>query len=185
MTNDIDIKLIGDNDLANVLRSLDFATQHKTLKAILRDAGNKEIVTHLKRATPVVTGKLRKSMGVVAGRSKRNATIFVGPRMSHGKTRAGVEGYSGWVANILEFAKPGRRTPENAKAFKPFFGGPGGAGFVTSVGPIRKKTHFSFVITSRLRAAEIHITKSTRTVIERTWKRKSKGLAGYAQAKGR
>ena len=170
--NDVDIKLIGDNELAEALRALDFATQQRELKKILRETSNKTILPALRLATPVRTGNLRRSMGNVSGRSKRNATVFVGPRMSHGRSRSGSTGYSGWVANILENAKDGRRYPKKGKAFKPFFGSASGAGFVTSVGPIRKKTHLTFAIQSNLQSAELYITKATRTVIERTWKRK-------------
>lgn len=196
MTNDIDIKLIGDKELAEVLRSLNYATQQKVLRGILRDAGNKTIVKALKAVTPVKTGKLKKSMGIITGKAKNTATVFAGPRLSHTKTAAGKAGYSGWVANILEYAKSDIRTPAGAiggrfrrkgvpkKAFRPFFGTAAGAGFVKAVGPIRKRTNFTFAIKSNISAAEIHVTKSIRTVIERTWKRKSKSMAGGYQSYG-
>jgi len=182
--NDVDIKLIGDNELAEALRSLDYATQQRELKKILRDAANKTVVAHLKRVAPVRTGALRASMGVITGKSKRKATVFAGPRLSHSKTRSGKAGYSGWVANILENAKPQRRVPQKGKAFKPFFGTASGPGFVTSVGPITKKTHFTYAIQTQLQPAALHITKSTRTVLTRTWNRKRK-IMTYGEAKGR
>ncbi len=186
MTNDVDIKLIGDDELLGVLRNLDYATQQKYLKAILRDTSVKTVKPFVKQATPRgQTGNLRKSIGEVTGKSKRTATVFVGPRLSHRKTREGDTGHKGWVANILEFAKPQDRVPENAKAFKPFFGSAAGPGFVRKVGPIKKKTNLTWAISSRMGAAEVYMTKAIRTVIERTWKRKTKGLAGYAQVKGR
>ena len=174
MSNDVDIKLVGDNELIEALRALDYATQQRELKKILKDSGNQTIVKALQRASPVRTGTLRRSMGTIMGKSRSKATVFVGPRMSHTKTRQGSDQYSGWVANILENAKPGRRYPEKSKAFKPFFGSASGPGFVKSVGPIRNRTHFTYAITSNLMAAELHITKSVRTVITRTWNRKVK-----------
>jgi len=187
MTNDIDIKLIGDKELMQALQSLDYATQQKTLKAILTNASTKAVKPLIKRATPVgQTGNLRKSIGNVRGKSKSVATLFVGPRMSHKRTAEGKEGYRGWVANILENAKGKDRTPEKAKAFKPFSGGTGGPEFFKKVGPIRKRTHLTWAVKASLKPAEVYITKATRTVLERAWKKKTKtGLAGYAEAKGR
>jgi len=183
----VDIKLVGDNELSAALRSLDYATQQRALKAILRDAGNNTIVKALKAITPVRTGKLQKSMGVVSGRNRRRATVFVGPRMSHIQTARGREGYSGWVANILENAKDHDRVPLKAKSFKPFSGTGAGPEFFKKVGPIRKRIHFSYAIESNIKNAEVHIIKSTRKVIERTWNRKVKkwGLSDYARVKGR
>lgn len=173
MTNDIDITLVGDKELLRTLENLDYATQHKYLKAILRNTSAKTVVPFVRQATPRgQTGNLRKSIGTITGKSKSTATVFVGPRLSHKKSREGNDGYSGWVANILEFAKPHDRVPKDAKAFKPFFGTAAGPGFVRKVGPIKKKTNLTWAITSRLNPAEIHMTKSIRTVIERTWKKK-------------
>lgn len=188
MTNDIDIKLVGDNELAQVIRNLDYATQHKILKAILRNAGTKEIIPYVKRATPVgKTGNLRRSIGNVTGKSKRNATVFVGPRMSMKRSVSGSNEYNGWVANILENAKGESRYPLKAKAFRPFEGGVSGPQFYKRVGPIRKRTNLTYAISSRLNPAEIYIEKATRTVVERAWKSKTKqfGLGAYAEAKGR
>jgi len=187
MTNDIDIKLLGYNELTEVLRNLDYATQHKILKSILRNTGTKEIIPYVKRVTPQgQTGNLKRSIGNVTGRSKINATVFVGPRMSH-KRSMGSNEYSGWVANILEYAKGTDRFPEKAKAFKPFSGGAGGPAFYKKVSGIKKRTNLTFAIKSRLHPAEVYIEKATRTVIERAWRSKTKkfGLAAYAEAKGR
>ena len=185
--SDVGITLVGDEQLAEALEALDYATQQKFLKAILRDTSTKTVVPFVKRFTPQgQTGNLKKSIGHVAGKSKRKATLFVGPRMSHGKSRRGEDGYKGWVANILEFAKDDDRTPENAKAFKPFSGTAAGPQFFKKVGPIKKKTNLTWAISSRMGAAEVHITKAVRTVLTRAWKRKTKaGLSGYAQTKGR
>jgi len=192
MTNDVDITLVGDKELHEVLKGLNYATQHKFLKAILRDTSAKTVVPFVRQATPRgKTGNLRKSIGTITGKSKSTATVFVGPRMSHRRTAEGDDGYRGWVANILEFAKPHDRVPENAKAFKPFFGGAAGPGFVRKVGPIRKKTNLTWAIKSRLQPAEVHMTKAIRTVIERAWKKKGGRrstpitLTQYAQGRGR
>ena len=197
MMNDIDIKLIGDNELAQVIRNLDYVTQQRFLKNILADVGRREIVKYLKIVAPMgQTGNLRRSMGVIRGKAKNTATVFVGPRLSHKESAAGKEGYKGWVANILEFAKSEPRTPKGAeggrfqrsgkepkKTFKPFVPGL----FLREISPIRKRTHFTYTIESRLKPAEVEIKEATRRVIERTWKNKSKqaGLGAYAVTKGR
>jgi len=153
-----DIKLIGDKELLAALKDLDYKTQQKFLKRILNDTAQKTFVKKLRQASPVRTGNLRKSMGKVAGRSRRVATVFAGPRMSRGKDKAT---HSGYVANILENAKPGRRYPKG-QALKI------GGSFAKSVGPIRKKTNFKGVILNTLKEAESHMAKSIRTIIERT-----------------
>jgi hypothetical protein len=163
--NDVDIKLIGDKELIEALRELDFKTQHRFLKGLLTDSANKTIVKNLRQASPVRTGNLRRSMGVIQGKSKKTATVFAGPRMS---SRRDKSEYSGWVANILENAKPGRRYPKNGVAMKI------GDNFVKSVGPITKKTNFKATINNSLKQAEDHLMKSVRTVIERAWNRKVK-----------
>jgi len=166
--SDVNIKLVGDVELLAALKDLDYKTQHRFLKRVLNDAANKTIVKNLKQVTPVRTGNLKRSMGVVQGKSRRTATVFAGPRSSRIRDKAQ---YSGYVANILENAKPGRRYPKKGTALKM------GDKFFTSVGPITKKTNFKATIQGSLRQAEEHMTKSIRTIIERTWNSKvKKGL---------
>ena len=151
---DMDITLVGDEELQKILKQLDYKTQHKFLKRVVNDAGQKTVVKDLKRDSPRgETGNLRRSMGTVRGKSRRNATVFAGPRMG-GK-------HKGWVANILENAKPNRRYPKNAKALKI------GDNYVKSVGPIKKKTTFRQTIKAAMPAAERHMIKSVRTILER------------------
>lgn len=156
--SDITLKLTGDKELLQVLRNLDNKTQHKFLKRVVGDAAQKTVVKNLKRESPVKRGNLRRAMGKVMGKSKRVATVFAGPRRSHRNDKAD---HSGWVANILEHAKDGRRFPKNGQAMKI------GNNFVKSVGPIRKKTNFRGVIINSMREAEDHMAKSVRTIIER------------------
>lgn len=154
-----DITLIGDTELLAALKELDYKTQQKYLKRILNDTAQKTFVKELRRASPVRTGNLKRSMGKKTGKSRRVATVFAGPRMSHKREKSQ---YSGWVANILDNAKPGRRYPKNKKAMTI------NGGFAKSVGPITKKTNFKGVIIRTLKPAERHIAKSVRTIIERT-----------------
>ena len=139
MSKDVDIRLMGDRELMQALSNMEYATQQKYLKAILRDASTKTMVPLLRNAVPVKTGNLRKSMGSVPGKSRRNAVVFVGPRMSHRKTAEGSTEHKGWVANILQNAKDQDRYPEKAKSFRPFTGSAAGMEFYKKVGPIRKK----------------------------------------------
>lgn len=108
--NDFDISLIGDDELLKALEALDYRTQHLELKKLLRDTATQTFVKRLRQDAPP-SQTLKKSMGHVTGKSRRVATVFAGPRMSHGATRAGKEGYRGWLANIIEFNKFQPRYP--------------------------------------------------------------------------
>lgn len=160
MTNDMNIMLIGDEDLLKIIHGLEAKTQHKVLKKVVSDVAQKTFVRELRKVTPVRTGILKRSMGKVMGRSKRNATVFAGPRMGGA--------YKGYVANILDNAKPQRRYPLKGKALKM------GNKFFTSVGPIQKKTDFKGTLLRTERMAEEHQFKSIRTIMEREIKRFAK-----------
>lgn len=180
MNDGVNIKVVGDAEIMAALQALDQAVALKYLRAILRDVGNKAVVPLLRHAVPLgPTGNLRASMGVVTGKSKSNAVVFVGPRMSHKRDMKGdrKQGYQGWVANILEFAKPGDRRPANAKAFRPFDGDASGPFFFKKVGPIKKKTNIRFAVTKSVGPARLQIEKSMRTVVERAWNRGLKKMS--------
>lgn len=169
---DVDIQLIGDEEIYSVLSGLDYRVQQIELKKILRDTANQTIVKALKQHSPVRTGGLQKSMGVITGKSKRSAVVFAGPRMSHHPDKAKTGGYSGWVANILENAKPDKRYPTKAKALFPF----DYPNWYRSVGPIRRKTNFTSVMRSSLVDAQNHFTKSVRKILEREVKKYNKNI---------
>jgi len=159
--NDVDIKLIGDEELMRVLYNLEYKTQHKVLKKIVRDAGQKTMVRELKQRTPVgPTGNLKRSMGIVQGRSKRSAVAFAGPRMS--------STYKGYIANILEHSKGQRRYPKSTKALMTPWGPR------KSVGPLRRQVFVRPSLISQLRPAELHIIKSLRTIMEREMRKARK-----------
>ena len=116
--NDVDISLIGDEDLLKILRGLDYKTQQKELKRILRDTATQTFIKRLKQDSPP-SRTLKKSMGHVTGKSRRVATIFAGPRMSLKKASEGNEGYKGWLANIIEFNKFQPRYPGKDRTGRP------------------------------------------------------------------
>lgn len=163
MTNDVDIKLVGDDALLAVIKNLDYKLQHQKLKQILTDAANKTVVKELKANSPVRSGNLRRSMGVKAGKNKRSAMVFVGPRMG-GK-------YTGYIANVIEFNKgkdryPGKRskrprTPEGIRVHS-------GRMPTTHKGFVKKS------ILSKIKDAENHLAKSIRTIAEREMKKARK-----------
>lgn len=109
MTNDIDISLIGDKELLATLRELDEKTQLRYLKRVVSDAANilvkaekRVIKARTTKLIPPVSGDPRRwhtpgtakrSITKKMGRSRRNATVFVGPR-------AGKEG--GWYLRFQE-----------------------------------------------------------------------------------
>ena len=152
MMNDIQLHLEGPDALFKIIRGLEAKTQHKILIRVLNDTAQKTFVRNLKIASPVVYGTLRRSMGRVTGKSRRVATVFAGPRMGGA--------HKGWVANILEHAKSGKRYPKGKFLATPW-------GPRRSVGPIRKRTNFKGVILGTIRQAEAHMFKSIRTIMER------------------
>jgi len=151
--NDVDIRLVGDEQLLQIIRGLDVKTQHVVLKRVLRDTAQKTFVRALRRESPVRTGNLKRSMGHVTGKNRRVATVFAGPRMGGS--------HKGYVANILDHAKDNRRFPKEAKALR------WNGRYYKSVGPIRKKTNFKQVILNTIPEAQEHQFKAIRTIIER------------------
>lgn len=183
---DFDIVLVGDEELMKALTSLDYKTQQKYNKRIVRDAARATIVDRLRKAAPRgPTGNLKKSMGIVTGKSKRSAVMFAGPRMSHGRNKDGSkrEGHAGWVANIIEFNKGQNRYPGKDRSGRPRKR-PRVAGASSSLATrkvdtgIRKHsgkmplTHKGFgrrAILGGLKDAENHMAKSVRKIIEKTF----------------
>jgi hypothetical protein len=114
--NDVDIKLIGDKELLRAFRELDVKTQHKRLHQVLSHAGNipkkaaSQVIptrrTKLKQSGrkwhPPGTGK--KSIMKKRGRSKRNATLFVGPRTGTGSYKN-----DAYYLKVWDLYKPGKR----------------------------------------------------------------------------
>lgn len=165
---DTSIRLIGDDELLSILSGLNYAVQQQFLKNIIRDVARKTVLKELQKRSPVVTGNLRKSMGVITGKSKRSATVFIGPRMSHDFTK---KNHSGWVANILEFAKGNRRYPKKSSSLQPF----NYPDFYKSVGPIKRKTSFIDGLKSSLADAENQLGKSVSKQIDKEVKKYKKG----------
>lgn len=165
MTSDIKINLVGDEELLQILNGLDYRTQQIELKKVLRDTATKTFVKQLRREAPKGrTGNLRRSMGHVTGKSRKVATVFAGPRMSHNRrSKSGemIMGHKGWVANILENAKMSRRKPLKGRTMV-------WAGrHFTSVAPISKKTDFKGTILRTIREAEDYKFKAMRTIFQR------------------
>jgi hypothetical protein len=92
MSNDIDIKLLGERELMDVLTGLEYKVQHRVLKKVVNDAAN-VLVKPTRAVIPIRKTKMqpsgqkwhppgtgKKSIGKKAGRSTKNAVVFVGPR---------------------------------------------------------------------------------------------------------
>jgi HK97 gp10 family phage protein len=115
--NDVDINLLGDDELLAALRELDQKTQLRYLKRVVSDSAN-IYVKAARRQVPVRRTKLvpppvkpgkkrslwhppgtgKKSIGKKMGRSKRTATVFVGPRTGTGDKRK-----DGWYLKFPEY----------------------------------------------------------------------------------
>jgi hypothetical protein len=162
MTNDVNIQLMGAEELLKVLSNLEYKTQHKTLKKITRDIGTKVFKPGLKKAHPYQ--QIQKSIGVKTGRSTRVAAAFVGPRMkpyrfqTEKQKQSGT--HSGWLAQIVEFNKGVNR--KTAKGYN--------RGVMAKVGTGRMLASMK----RDLPRAEKHFIKSVKTIIEREWKKFNK-----------
>ena len=171
--SDINIGLIGGKELLRALENLDYSTQHKELKKILRDTATQTFVKRLKQAAPP-SQTLKKSFGHVTGKSRRVATIFAGPRMSLKKAREGDEGYKGWLANIIEFNKfqnryPGKRRGGGLKKRPKTPMGVRRHSGVFPWGPFQIRT-----ILNTIRYAEDYQIKAVRKLILKEWKKYTK-----------
>ena len=114
--SDLKLDLIGDEDILRAFRELDFKTQHKQLHKVLNHAANIPKKA-MQSAIPVRTSKQkesgkkwhppgtgRKSIMKKRGRSRRNATLFVGPR-----TRTGNYHNDAYYLKFWELYRPGRK----------------------------------------------------------------------------
>ena len=177
MSKDFDIILVGDEELMRALVGLDYKTQQKYNKRIVRDAARATIVDKLKKAAPRgPTGNLKRSMGVITGKSKRSAVAFAGPRMSstkRNKDGSTKEGYAGWVANIIEFNKGKKRYPGKDRSGiqrkRPKL--PDGVRKHSGIMPMTHKGFVRRSILGSLRDSEKHMAKSIRKVITKEWNR--------------
>jgi HK97 gp10 family phage protein len=92
--NDVNIDLVGDEELMKVLTSLPYKLQQKTLKKITNNAA-RTLVSPLrseipKRQTNLVNkgankkfhppGLGKKSIGTKYGKSRKSAVVFLGPK---------------------------------------------------------------------------------------------------------
>lgn len=84
MTNDLDIKLIGDEALMKLLRSL----PGKMGKNIVQSAwvrAAKPIKQVMKQSLPEDSGTAKRSITTVRGKSFKSPTVFIGPRKGGSK----------------------------------------------------------------------------------------------------
>lgn len=144
--------IVVTKEFDDAIDKLEGRVQIKNMKKILRTTAKKVYMQPLKSNSPSKSGKLRRSFGTVTGKSRYQATMFIGPRVPRGYRNMSDEEkaatkYGGWVANILEYAKPGRRFPKNATVLKTPWG------YRKSVGPIRKRTRFRAIMQSLSRKA--------------------------------
>ena len=155
MTNDVNIQLLGAEELLRVLANLEYKTQHKTLKKITNDVARKVFLPDLREAHPYDI--IRKSMGVKSGRSRKNAVSFVGPRMGGTRKQLATGGYGGWLANIVEYNK---RTDRKTKK-----------GYSRGMMPIKGKGRILAGYKRNMGKAEKYFTTSVRAIIQKEWNR--------------
>ena len=151
--SDMNLELIGDDELLAALREMDYKTQHKFLKRTLNKSAD-IYKNAVKRAIPKRTTKLQpsgvkwhppgagiKSVGKKMGKSKRVATVFVGPR-----TRTGDYATDGWYLKFWEYG--------------------------TKYRPPEMKITAAYA--SRQQEVENSMMSSLRTIISRAWNKTKK-----------
>jgi hypothetical protein len=166
MTNDVDIKLLGDEQLMQAFNNLEYKVSHKVLKKTVNDTARKVFVPPMRKAHPY--RQIQKSIGVKQGRSRRVAAAFAGPRMIPRRFQTDKQkasgNYSGWLAQIVEYNKGAKRSTSK--------------GYNRGIMPLQGRGRMRTTLKRNLIPAERHVMKSLRTIIEREWKRAvKKGLA--------
>ena len=106
--------IVESKDFYDAVDKLQARTQVRDMRKILRTTSRKVYIPPLKSAAPVRTGKLKRSMGNITGKSRYAAIMFVGPRIPRGYRNMTDDEkrafpYGGWVANILEYWKDPRK----------------------------------------------------------------------------
>ena len=132
MTNDVDIRLIGDEELLAAFRELDYKTQHKRLHQVLSHAGNipqkavrSVIPVRKEKLSPPSSGARarrsgpnkwhppglgRRSVIKKRGKSKRSAVLFVGIR-----SRTGSYKTDAFYLRIWDLYNPGKKKIVSAR----------------------------------------------------------------------
>ena len=157
--------LVNAQDFYKMVDKVEGRTQVTNLRKVLRNTAKKVYIPSLKSASPKGdTGKLRASWGTITGKSRYQATMFVGPRVPRGyrlmsDEKKKAQKYGGWVSNILEFAKTGRRYPKNGKFLKTPWGPR------TSVGPIKRRTRFRAIMKSKSKTALADMARGVEQLI--------------------
>jgi hypothetical protein len=155
--SDFNVDLLGDEELRNIFRNMEYSVQHKFLKKVVRDSA-KPMVKEIRANTPRgATGNLYRAIGTKDGKSKRSAVVFVGPRMG-GQ-------YRGFIANILEFSKERIRRPKRSK----FLSTPWGPR--RYVGRLRRIEFVLPAIRRTIGVVEKGMTNSIRTILNREIKK--------------
>lgn len=171
MSNEINIQVLGIDELLKVLSNLDYKTQQKELKKITNDVGRKVFVQPMKAAHPYSV--IKRSIGIKTGKNRKNAVTFVGPRMGGNENQRASGNYSGWLANIIEFNKGEQRYPKIDKRTGPRKRPktPDGIRIHSGIMPLTGKGEMAKAIINNLKRAESYFSKSVRDVIQREWNR--------------
>ena len=160
--------IVVTKDFYKAVDRLEGRVQMTEMKKILRNTARKIYIPALKSASPG-KGKLKASWGTVTGKHRTTATIFIGPRVPRGYNKMSDDEkraakYGGWVANILDFAKPHRRY-QNMDNKSGLLRTPWGVR--TSVGPIKKKTRFRIIMRMKALRALAHTERELKKLLER------------------
>lgn len=159
MMSDVDVELLGDEELLRVLRGLPEKVGTKVMRRVMNDSAN-PMVKEIRNNAPVgPTGNLRRSIGKVAGKSRRSVVLFVGPRTGGGKKTK----HKGFIANILEHSKEQPRYPKTAR----FLSTPWGPR--RYVGPMKRNVFVRPAIERTLRVVEKGFIGSLRKIIIKEW----------------
>lgn len=157
----VQVELLGADDMRKVIKQLPKATQRKVLIGIYKEAVKPMVRAARKNARPI-SNTLAKSIGAFASKQKSVARVFVGPRT--GKRRK----YDGWWAHFWEWGTRIRRPKK-----EPYMVFHTKDGWVRSkrVRRIAPRPFMTPAIDSKLNDCKGNILKGSQKVIQRYIKR--------------
>lgn len=115
MTNYVQIE--GIEKVQRVLKRLPDKLKKRSIQKMFKVA-LKPFVSTARDQVPKDTGTLRKSIGLITGRSKEFPSVHVGPRVKKRRaiaklrasgTKVGHYGSGGWYGHFVEYGAPKRR----------------------------------------------------------------------------
>jgi len=112
---EIDFKIEGALEIEKALKKLELRIE-KNISRRAVGAGAKVFIRAMKSLVPSNTGTLKRSIGMKRLKTRKSATVIIGPRSGKsrqeriGKTGKTIKGSDGWYAHLVEYGTFASRT---------------------------------------------------------------------------